>query len=60
MTALFSGVEPMRTLSGHFCEIILNLDQWFRISYRAPAAPLFSGAEPFEQFLKRALWEIFM
>ena len=29
-----------------FCEIILNLGQWFA-----------SGAEPFTQFCKRASWE---
>ena len=39
-----------------FCEIILNLDQWFRRCHLkdllsgALAALLFSGAEPFVQF----------
>ena len=39
-----------------FCEIILNLDQWFRrcslkdVLSRALAALVFSGAEPFVQF----------
>ena len=40
-----------------FCEIILNLDQWFRrkchfkdVLSRALAALLLSGAKPFVQF----------
>ena len=43
----------------HFCEIILNLGQWFRrrcllkdFLSGALATLLFSGAEPFMQFLK--------
>ena len=49
-----------------FCEIILNLGQWFRrcclkdFLSGALAALLFSGAEPFMQFLKRASWGTFM
>ena len=45
-----------------FCEFILNLDQWFRrcrfkdFLSGALAALLFSGAEPFMHFLKRASW----
>ena len=46
-----------------FCEIILNLDQWFKRRCRlkcfltgALAALLFSTAEPFKQFWYRALW----
>ena len=41
----------------HLCEIILKLDQWFKrrcrlkdFLSRAPAAVMFSGAEPFMQF----------
>ena len=39
----------------HFCDIILNLDQWFRCRSkyflsRAMAASLFSGAEPLMLF----------
>ena len=43
----------------HFCDIILNLDQWFRrcrskyFLIRAMAASLFSGAEPLVLFWKR-------
>ena len=47
-----------------FCEIILNLDQWFRrrcclkdFLSGALAALLCSGAEPFMQFWKGASWE---
>ena len=42
----------------HICEIIVNLDQWFRrclLKYflsGALVALLFSGAEPFVQFKK--------
>ena len=49
-----------------FCEIILNLGQWFRrchlkdFSSGALAALLFSGVEPFVQFWKRASWGTFM
>ena len=49
-----------------FCEIILNLGQWFRRCYLkdflsgALAAFLFSGVEPFVQFWKRAPWGTFM
>ena len=44
----------------HFCESILNLDQWFRcglkyFSSRALAAMLFGGAKGFRHFLLRAL-----
>ena len=45
-----------------FCEIILNLCQWFRrrclkdFLSGALAVLLFGGAEPFMQFWKRALW----
>ena len=48
------------------CEVILNLDQWFRrcllkdFLSGAPATLLFSGTEAFMQFLKRASWETFM
>ena len=41
----------------HFCDIILNLDQWFRrdvvnchFSSRALVTPSFIGAETFMQF----------
>ena len=40
----------------HFCGIILNLGEWFRrcrlkeFLFRALAALLFGGAEPFMQF----------
>ena len=50
----------------HSCEVIWNLDQWFRrcrlkdFFFWALAALLFSGAEPFMQFWKRASWGIFM
>ena len=46
-----------------FCEIVLNLGQWFRkccfkdFLSRALAALLFGGAEPFMQFWKRASQE---
>ena len=48
-----------------FCEIILNLGQWFRCCLKdslsgALAALLFSGAEPFIQFWNRASWGTFM
>ena len=50
-----------------FCEINLNLDQWFKRRCRskgflfgALVALLCGGAEPFMQFLKRASWETFM
>ena len=50
-----------------FSEIILNLDQWFRRRCHlkdflsvALAALLFSGAEAFVQFGKRASWGTFM
>ena len=50
-----------------FCEIILNLGQWFRrrcllkdFLSGALATLLFSGAEPFMQFWKRASWGTFM
>ena len=49
-----------------FCEIILNLDQWFRrchlkdILSGALVALLFGGAKLFIQFWKRASWETFM
>ena len=44
-----------------FCEIILNLDQWFRRCWlkdflsRALAALMFVELEPFVQFLLRAI-----
>ena len=50
----------------HFCEIILNLGQWFRrcrlkdFLSEALAALLFTGVEPFMQFWKRASWGTFM
>ena len=50
----------------HFCEIILNLGQWFRRCHfkdflsGALAVLLFGAAEPFMQFWKRASWGIFM
>ena len=59
---LFSGVEPLFNFSRgyyeeQFCEIILNLGQWFRrrccLKYflsGALAAFLFSGGEPIMQF----------
>ena len=49
-----------------FCEIILNLGQWFRrcclkdFLSGALAALLFSGAEPFLQFWNRASWGTFI
>ena len=50
-----------------FCEIILNLGQWFRrrchlkdFLSRALAALLFGGAETFMQFWKKASWGLFM
>ena len=50
-----------------FCEIILNLGQWFRTRCcskdflsGALATLLFSGAEPFMQFLKRVSWGAIM
>ena len=50
-----------------FCEIILNLGQWFRsrccwndFLSGALVAFLFGGAEPFMQFWKRASWGTFM
>ena len=69
---LFNGLEPFVQFgSGYYeqesCEIILNLDKWFRRRFRlkdflswALAALLFSGAEPFMQFWKRASWGTFM
>ena len=43
-----------------FCEIILNLDQWYRRCFKdflsgTLAALVFSGAEPFVPFLYRTL-----
>ena len=49
-----------------FCELILNLGQWFRRCRLKDFLPgvlatlLFSGAEPFMQFWKRASWGTFM
>ena len=50
-----------------FCEFNSNLGQWFRRRCRlkcflsgALAALVFSGAEPFMQFCKRASWGTFM
>ena len=50
-----------------FFEIVLNLGQWYRRRCRlkdflseALATLLFSGAEPFMQFWKRASWGTFM
>ena len=50
-----------------FCEIILNLGQWFRRRCRLKdflsqglVALLFDGAKPLKQFWKRASWETFM
>ena len=49
-----------------FCEINLNLGQWFRrcqlkhFLSGALVALLFSGMEPFMQFRKRASWGTFM
>ena len=48
-----------------FCEIILNLGQWFRCRFKdflsgALAALLFIRVEPFMQFWKRASLETFM
>ena len=48
-----------------FCEIILNLGQWFRCCLKDflsvdLAALLFGWAEPFMQFCKRASWGTFM
>ena len=50
--AIFRGFQEEQ-----FCEIILNLDQWFRsrcclkiFFIWSPGGPLFSGAEPFVQF----------
>ena len=66
---LFSAAEPFWSNFGgrhheeQICEIILNLEQWFRryclrifLIYGALATLLFSGAEPFVQFWYRALW----
>ena len=67
MVIFLGRVEQFRQFRGnyeeHFCDIILNLDQWFRrglplkdIHYLqyllSPALEvfLFSGAEPFRQF----------
>ena len=59
---LFSGAEPLCNFGRAyyeklFCEIILNLGQWFRRRCRlkdflsgAMAALLFGGAEPLMQF----------
>ena len=46
-----------------FCEIILNLGQWFRCRLkdflsRALAALLFGGAEPFMKFQKEHSYEV--
>ena len=49
-----------------FCEIILNLDHWFRRCHlkdflsRALEALMFNGAEPFMQFWWKALWGTLM
>ena len=50
-----------------FCEIISKLGQWYRrrcllnfFLSGALAALMFSGAEPFMQFRKRASWKTFM
>ena len=49
-----------------FCEIVLNLGQWFRkrclkdFLSGTLATLLFSGAEPFMQLRKRASWRTFM
>ena len=51
-----------------FYDIILNLGQWFRrrcllndfLSGAALATLMFSGAEPFMQFLKSASWGTFI
>ena len=59
---MFSGAEPFVQFGRgyheeQFCEIILNLDQWFgrwRLKdflSRALAAVMFSVAEPFTGFL---------
>ena len=65
MALLFSGAEPLcnfgrRHHENQFCEIILNLDQWFRkrshLKYflsRALVALLCIGEEPFVQFWYR-------
>ena len=62
MALLFSGAEPLcnfgrRHHEKQFCEIILNLEQWFRkrshLKYflsRALVALLCIGEEPFVQF----------
>ena len=57
MALLFSGVELFgANREEQFCEIILNLDHWFRRCHlkdflsRALAALMFGGAEPFMQF----------
>ena len=61
MTVLFSGAEPFVQFcrgyyEEHFCEFVLNLDQWLRRCHlkdflsEAVAALLFIGAEPFVQF----------
>ena len=61
---LFSGVETflgIGYLEEQFCEINLNLEQWFRRScrlkiflFRALEAHWFSGAEPFVLFWYKA------
>ena len=61
MDLLFSGVELLYNFGRgyhekQFCELIMNLDQWFRrcclkcFLSGALVARLFSGAEPFMQF----------
>ena len=62
MAILFSEGEPLGKFNRgypeeQFCEIILNLDLWFRMRCRlkdflsgALVALMFSGAEPFMQF----------
>ena len=50
----------------HFCEIILNLDQWFRrcrikdLLSEDLAVLLFNIEESFVQFSKRAVWGTFL
>ena len=50
----------------HFCEIIMNLNQWFRrcrlkdLLSGDLAVLLFNIEESFVQFWKRALWGTFL
>ena len=66
ITTYISRMESRGHYVVYSCEIILNLDQWFRICllknflFLALLAISFGGGEPFVQFGLRALWETFM